>query len=73
MGPFWEKLAVRPLLAFRQAQIEEARGQRALAKRDYASFLIGYDMPPPTHLRLLEEARAALGRLAGSSEAPVDH
>ncbi|HEX5574705.1 MAG TPA: hypothetical protein VFX42_02425, partial [Gemmatimonadales bacterium] len=64
IGPFWEKLPVLPLLAFRQAQIEEARGQRALARRDYTSFLIGYDMPPPTHLRLVEEARAALRRLA---------
>jgi TolB-like protein len=71
MGPFWEKLAVLPLLAFRQAQIEEARGQWALARRDYTSFLICYDMPPPPHLRLVEEARAALGRLGRAGEAPV--
>ncbi|HEX3274177.1 MAG TPA: hypothetical protein VHR43_04920, partial [Gemmatimonadales bacterium] len=44
-GPFTEKIAVASLAILQLAQIEEARGQFAEARRDYQRFLIRYDMP----------------------------
>ncbi len=56
---------MRPLLSLQLARIEDARGRADDARRLYRDFLIWYDMPPPAHRHLVEEARAALARLSG--------
>lgn len=49
------------------ARIEEARGERDVAREHYAQFLRRYDLPVAVHRHLVDEARAALRRL-GSGE-----
>ncbi|MBA3260225.1 MAG: hypothetical protein H0T68_12275, partial [Gemmatimonadales bacterium] len=66
--PFGEKLILRPLLSLELARIADARGRVDDARRLYQDFLIWYDMPPPAHRHLVQEARAALGRLSGGRE-----
>jgi hypothetical protein len=47
-----------------RARIEEAAGQRALARDYYQQFLRRYDMPAPPQRHLVDEARSAVARLA---------
>ena len=63
--PFGEKLLMRPLLSLQLARIADARGRVDEAWRLYQDFVIWYDLPPPAHRQLVEEARAALARLSG--------
>jgi tRNA A-37 threonylcarbamoyl transferase component Bud32/tetratricopeptide (TPR) repeat protein len=46
-------------------RVEEDLGHDALALKYYREFLRRYDMPPPQHEPLIEEAQAALERLGG--------
>lgn len=62
--------AVTPLAHLMLAQIEEGRGNSLSAKAHYVRFLGQYDSPMPTQGHLVEEARAALGRLSGQVEQP---
>jgi TolB-like protein len=68
-GPFLEKIPLLPLIRLELARIEEAQGHLEEARRDYGVFVTWYDMPPPAHSHLVEEARAALARLAGTAPA----
>jgi len=47
-----------------RARIEDALGQRALAREYYAQFLRRFDMPAPAQRHLVDEARTAVARLA---------
>ncbi|HSE47552.1 MAG TPA: protein kinase, partial [Gemmatimonadales bacterium] len=53
------------LAYYKLAQIEEAQGRTDLARDHYQQFLRRYDMPPPAHQYLVDEANAALRRLSG--------
>ena len=64
--PFGEKLILRPFVSLQLARVEDARGRVDEARRLYREFLIWYDMPPPAHRHLVEEARSALARLSGA-------
>jgi tetratricopeptide (TPR) repeat protein len=57
---------VRPLAYLMLARIEEAQGQMPLAKEHYQQFLKHYDSPMPPQQYLVDEAKAALARLAGA-------
>jgi tRNA A-37 threonylcarbamoyl transferase component Bud32/TolB-like protein/tetratricopeptide (TPR) repeat protein len=46
-----------------RAQIEEARGAKALARQYYQQFLRRYDQPMASQIHLVQEAKAALARL----------
>ncbi len=72
-APFEEKIVAAPLAYLMLARIEEARGQFALAERDYRQFLGRYDMPSASHRHLVEEGHAALARLAGVPESGEAH
>jgi TolA-binding protein len=63
-GPFTEKIPVAPFAYLALARIEEARGQRHEARRDYQQFLVRYDLPPASHRALVADARAAFARLS---------
>jgi TolB-like protein len=63
--------AAAPLAYLMLARIEEAQGNVRLARAHYQAFLRRYDLPLPAQRHLVEEARAAARRLAGSSDAPV--
>ncbi|MEO8032707.1 MAG: serine/threonine-protein kinase [Gemmatimonadota bacterium] len=54
-----------------RAQVEEAQGSGALARRDYEQFLQRYDMPVASQRHLVDEAKAALRRLGGVQEPPT--
>ena len=56
------------LAYYELAQIEEAQGRTDLARDHYQQFLRRYDMPPPAHQYLVDEANAALRRLAGQRD-----
>jgi serine/threonine protein kinase len=51
-----------------RARIEDGRGRDSLAQEYYRQFLRRYDSPMPSQVALVQEARAALARLAGQSE-----
>jgi len=53
-----------PFAYLARARILEAQGQRGAARAHYERFLSSYDAPVPAHRRLVEEARAALARMA---------
>ncbi|HSE68367.1 MAG TPA: tetratricopeptide repeat protein, partial [Gemmatimonadales bacterium] len=53
------------LAYYELARIEEAQGRTDLARDHYQQFLRRYDMPPPAHQHLVDEANAALRRLSG--------
>jgi tRNA A-37 threonylcarbamoyl transferase component Bud32/tetratricopeptide (TPR) repeat protein/TolB-like protein len=53
------------LAYYELARIEEALGRIDLARDHYQQFLRRYDMPPPAHQYLVDEANAALRRLSG--------
>ncbi|MEP7326109.1 MAG: hypothetical protein ABI836_09195 [Gemmatimonadota bacterium] len=53
------------------AQIEDAQGDRAQARRNYEQFLQRYDMPVASQRHLVEEARAALRRMGGVQDPPT--
>ena len=58
--------ARRVLLAFTQlerARVAEARGDTALARREYTAFLRRYDMPLAGHTHLVDQARRAVALL----------
>ncbi len=59
------------LAYYELARIEEAQGRTDLARDHYQQFLRRYDMPPPAHQHLVDEANAALRRLAGQNDAPA--
>jgi hypothetical protein len=64
-GSYWAGTEVLAGLAYLQrARIEEARGSTRLASEDYQQFLRRYDMPVPAQRHLVEEAKAALARMA---------
>jgi tetratricopeptide (TPR) repeat protein len=46
-------------------RVAEARGLEDEAVKYYREFLRRYDMPPPQHMPLVEEAQAAVERLGG--------
>ena len=71
--PFGEKLILRPFVSLQLARIADARGQVDEASRLYREFLIWYDMPPPAHRHLVDEAHRALGRLSGNPARAEDH
>jgi tetratricopeptide (TPR) repeat protein len=53
------------------ARIEEAQGRADLARNHYEQFLRRYDMPPPAHQYMVDEANAALKRLSGQDDSPA--
>jgi TolB-like protein len=55
---------VEPLAKLQRARIEEAMGLSVRARASYHGFLDRYDMPPPEHGSLIEEAERALARLS---------
>jgi hypothetical protein len=57
-----------PLVYLERARIEEGRGQVEAARAHYGQFLRRYDLPNARHRHLVQEARAALGRLPGGAE-----
>ena len=59
------------LAYYEMARIEEALGKDDLARDHYEQFLRRYDMPPPAHRHLVDEANAALRRLAGQHDVPA--
>jgi tetratricopeptide (TPR) repeat protein len=52
------------LAYYELARIEEAQGRHDLARGHYEQFLRRYDLPAPSHQYLVDEAKAALGRLS---------
>jgi eukaryotic-like serine/threonine-protein kinase len=64
-------IAVGSIARLERARIEERMGDAAAAREDYERFLRVYDMPPPAHRQLVEDAKAALGRLAGLRDQPA--
>ena len=60
---------VASLVYLQRARVEEARGRNERAIQFYREFLQRYDMPVERHRHLVEEAEAALARLAGVMEA----
>ncbi len=64
--PLFEALAYDQL-----ARIEEAQGKDDLARDHYQQFLRRYDMPPPAHQYMVDNAKAALRRLSGQNDAPA--
>jgi hypothetical protein len=63
---------IRALVELERGRIDEARGRVQLARAHYRQFLIRYDMPVPAHRHLVEEARAAIGRLSVSGSPPTE-
>jgi serine/threonine-protein kinase len=59
--------AITPLAYLMLGRIEERRGDARSAARHYEQFLRRYDMPAPRQRHLVEEARAALVRLASGA------
>ena len=59
------------LAYYELARIEEAQGKNDLARDHYQQFLRRYDMPPPAHRHLVDEANEALRRLAGQNDKPI--
>ena len=59
------------LAYYELARIEDAQGKSDLALDHYRQFLRRYDMPPPAHQHMVDEANAALRRLAGQNDAPA--
>ncbi len=59
------------LAYYELARIEDAQGKSDLALDHYQQFLRRYDMPPPAHQHMVDEANAALRRLAGQNDAPA--
>ncbi len=59
-----------PLAYYELARIEEAQNRKEQARDHYQQFLRRYDMPPPAHQHLVDEAKAALRRLSGQNDAP---
>jgi hypothetical protein len=57
-----------PLIYLERARIEEGRGEIEAARAHYRQFLRRYDLPNARHRHLLQEARAALGRLPPGPE-----
>ncbi|HEX3232549.1 MAG TPA: hypothetical protein VHR41_00025 [Gemmatimonadales bacterium] len=51
-----------------RARIEEAQGDAQSARAHYQQFLRRYDSPMPGQRHLVDEAAAAMVRLAGQSE-----
>ena len=60
-----------PLAYHEMGRIEEARGNTDLARAHYKLFLQRHDMPSPIHRPLVDEATAALRRMAGQNDAPA--
>ena len=69
--PLFGSQLFAPLAYYELARIEEAQGHTDLARDHYQQFLRRYDMPPPAHQHLVDEANAALRRLAGQNDAPA--
>jgi TolB-like protein len=59
---------VRGLVELERARIDDAGGHPDLARAHYQQFLLRYDMPTPSHRRLVEEADEALARLTGGDD-----
>jgi tetratricopeptide (TPR) repeat protein len=55
---------VEPLALYERARLEEARGLLREAREHYRGFVERYDLPPPHHRALVEQARSALARLS---------
>jgi hypothetical protein len=53
------------------ARIEEAQGKDDLACEHYEQFLRRYDMPPPAHQYLVDNAKASLRKLSGQDDSPA--
>ena len=62
-----QQTVAAPTLLLR-ARLEEQVGDRARAIEYNQQFLHRYDQPMPGQQHLVDEARAALGRLAGQGE-----
>jgi hypothetical protein len=60
--------AVSALAYLMRARIEEAQGDIQSATDHYQQFLRRYDTPMPTQRHLVDDARAALARLAGRGD-----
>jgi hypothetical protein len=60
---------IEGLAYLERGRVAEALDQRALAVRYYERFLSVYDAPTPAHRHLMEDARASLRRLSGTSDA----
>ena len=60
-----------PLAYYELARIEEAQGRNDQARDHYQQFLRRYDMPPPAHQHLVDEAKASLRKLNGLNDAPA--
>jgi tetratricopeptide (TPR) repeat protein len=58
------------LAYFELARIEEAQGRNDLAREHYQQFLRRYDMPPPAHQQLVDDAKEALRRLSRQGDPP---
>ena len=58
------------LAYYELARIEEAQGKNDLARDHYEQFLRRYDMPPPAHQHLVDEAKAALRGLTARTTRP---
>lgn len=70
----WEgyrSLLFSALAYYQLARIEEEQGQHDLARDHYQQFLRRYDMPPPAHQYMVDEANAALRRLSGLNDSPA--
>jgi len=59
------------LAYYELARIEEARGHTDLARDHYEQFLRRYDMPPPAHQHLVDNAKASLRKLSGQDDSPA--
>jgi tetratricopeptide (TPR) repeat protein len=59
------------LAYYQLARIEKAQGKDDLAREHYEQFLRRYDMPPPAHRHLVDEAKGALRRMSRQKDTPA--
>ena len=57
-----------PVAYYELARIEEAQSRNEQARDHYQQFLRRYDMAPPAHQHLVDEANAALRKLSGLND-----
>ncbi len=70
-GPEFLFQVFAPVAYYELARIEEAQGRKEQARDHYQQFLRRYDMPPPAHQHLVDDANAALRRLSGMNDPPA--
>jgi hypothetical protein len=71
LGEEFQFQVFAPVAYYELARIEEAQGRTEQARDHYQQFLRRYDMAPPAHQHLVDEANAALRRLAGQGDPPT--